>query len=52
MTWKDRICLKLAFWMSARIVYWCSIRLMTYNYGESPDNQTCTQALKRWESRL
>lgn len=44
---------KLLIWLSWKLpknlAYWAAIRVMTYNYGGSPCDRTCADALKGWK---
>lgn len=48
MRFKDKFWMKIAWWLPKNLVYWATIRLLTYKDGEGPCARV-TNALKRWE---
>ena len=52
---KEKICMKIAWLLPRKIVYWCAIRLMAHatsapDYmNEHPDSVSIIKALDRWE---
>lgn len=49
----DKICMKIAWWIPKRLVYWCYIRVhayaTTHKYSNKhPDEVTWNMALEEW----
>jgi len=44
----ERFVIWLSWRLPRRLAYWCAIRVMTHNYGGSPCDRSCTDALKGW----
>ena len=49
---KERILIWITWKLPKSLVYWCAIRLMTYNFTGSPCSRTCTEALKGWDTPM
>jgi len=52
----DKAAMQIAWWMPARFVVWCSIRVWAHGTQGKWSNQdvttlTVTEALKRWDEK-